>query len=356
MRENASATRRRTPGAGLTTVADVAREAGVATSTVSRWLRGELKVQPSTELRIRDAVERLNYVPHAGARGLAVGRTNVVGLVVPELTNRFFAALADAVILHAARHELSVLACSTHHDRAQEARYSDLLAAGAVDGLVYAGLYRENERLAAAARAGLPISIVDEPLTAIPEVDTTVVDNFAGAFQATSHLLSLGHTKIAYLGGPPEQPTAVERERGYIAALQRSGAEPDPVRMFRGSYSEEFGINVLPHLLSTPDPPTAIFAGSDLIALGVLGAAEQHGLDVPRDLSLVGFDDMAFNDNLRPRLTSVHQPVEAIARSAIDRLVARIDDPTIAATTVVLPVTLVIRDSSQPPGHDPSDN
>ena len=350
MRENTSRPRRRAPGSGQATVADVANAAGVATSTVSRWLRGELNVQPATELRIRDAVELLNYVPHAGARGLAVGRTNVVGLVVPELTNRFFAELADAVILQAARHDLSVLTCSTHNDSAQEARYSDLLAAGAVEGLVYAGLYRQNDRLSAAAQAGLPISIVDEPLADIPDVDTTVVDNFAGAFQATSHLLNLGHRKIAYLGGPDEQPTAVERERGYRAALERFGVGPIPSRVFRGSYSEEFGINVLPHLLNTPDPPTAVFAGSDLIAVGLLGAAENHGLSIPRDLSLVGFDDMAFNNNLRPRLTSVRQPVGAMARSAVDRLMARIEDPTIAPTTVVLPVTLVIRDSSQPAG------
>jgi DNA-binding LacI/PurR family transcriptional regulator len=332
----------------VATISDVATAAGVATSTVSRYLSGKLSVTADTERRIRAAADALGYVANHSARTLASGRTDVVGLVVPELSNPFFAVLADLIVDEAAQRGLAVLVGSTRGNQSRESNYSDRLASGLVDGLIYVGMHRTNDRLASVVRAGLPVVVADEPLNGLPEVDTVVVDNFAGAFQATSYLLGLGHGRVAYVGGPPELYSAQERLRGYTAALHRVGQDIDKNLIQSGSYTEEFGVNVLPHLLSQGRPPTAIFAASDFIALGLLRAAETYSLDVPGDLSLTGFDDIPLNSRLRPRLTSVAQPVDQIARVCIDLLVARIRTPGATPQTRTLPVTLTVRDSAAP--------
>lgn len=333
----------------MATVEDVARAANVAPSTVSRLLNGRMRVRPATEERIHRAIAALGYVPNTHARNLASRRTGVLGLVLPELINPFFAAVAELVEDSASAHQLKVILCPTKSQRVREEGYSDLLASGTVDGMIYLGMFRSNPRLAAAVRAGLPVVIVDEQLADLPPVSCVLVDNYAGGYQATNYLIQLGHRRIAYVSGPAELSTVQERRRGYGAALARASIEMDPALIFEGAYSEQFGASTLPYLLAHPDPPTAVFAGNDFIALGLLAAADVHGLSIPRDLSIVGFDDIPFCTYVRPRLSTVQQPVSTLAQRCVDLLVTQLETPDAAPRTEVLPVRLVVRDSAAPP-------
>lgn len=333
----------------MATIQEVARAAGVAPSTVSRYLNGQLRVSPATEARMLDAVRDLGYVPNAQARNLARRRSGVVGFVVPEISNPYFGAIADYVVDAVERHGLLVLLCSTRSQAVREASYIDLLASGAIDGMLYLGSFRSNERLAAAIRGGLPVVVIDEPIADVPEVHTVVMDDYAGGYQAASYLVALGHRQIAFVSGPAELASVQERRRGYEDALRKGGIDPAEQLMLAGHFTEQFGMSALPRLLAGPQPPTAAFVASDYIALGMLSAAETHGVRVPADLSVVGFDDIRFSQYVRPRLTTIRSPLERLAQVGVELLFERLAGEDAGARTEVLPVELIVRESAGPP-------
>ena len=333
----------------MATIQEVARAAGVAPSTVSRYLNGQLRVSPATEARMLDAVRDLGYVPNAQARNLARRRSGVVGFVVPEISNPYFGAIADYVVDEVERHGLLVLLCSTRSQAVREASYIDLLASGAIDGMLYLGSFPSNERLAAAIRGGLPVVVIDEPIADATGVHTVVMDDYAGGYQAASYLVALGHRQIAFVSGPAELASVRERRRGYEDALRKGGIDPAGQLVLAGHFSEQFGMSALPRLLSAPQPPTAAFVASDYIALGMLSAAETHGVRVPGDLSVVGFDDIRFSQYVRPRLTTIRSPLERLARVGVELLFERLAGADSGARTEVLPVELIVRESAGPP-------
>jgi DNA-binding LacI/PurR family transcriptional regulator len=331
------------------TIQDVARAAGVAASTVSRYLNGQLKVSPATEAKVLEAVAELGYVPSAVGRNLARRRSGVIGFVVPEISNPYFGTIADYVVEAVERHGRLVLLCSHRSQSVKQSSYIDLLATGAIDGMLYLGSFRSNERLAVAIADGLPVVVVDEPIAGLPPVPTVVMDDYAGGYQATSYLVALGHRRIAFVSGPAELGSVQERFRGYRDALAKGGLEADGQVRLSGQFTEQFGMSALPHLLAAAEPPTAAFVASDYIALGVLSAAEAHGLGVPDDLSIVGFDDIRFAQYVRPRLTTIRSPVDRLAQTGVELLFERLTDPLAPARTQVLPVELVIRESAAAP-------
>jgi DNA-binding LacI/PurR family transcriptional regulator len=333
----------------VATIQDVAKAAGVAASTVSRYLNGQLKVSPATEARLIGAVRQLGYVPNAQAKNLARRRSGVIGFVVPEVSNPYFGTIADYVVEAVERRGLLVLLCATRSHVVKEASYIDLLASGAIDGMLYLGSFRSNERLAAAIRGGLPVVVVDEPITGLPDVHTVVMDDYAGGYQAASYLVALGHRRIAFVSGPAELGSVQERWRGYCDALIKGGIDPDEQLNLPGHFTEQFGASALSRLLAGGQPPTAAFVASDYIALGMLSAAEAHGVRVPEDLSVVGFDDIRFSQYVQPRLTTIRSPVERLAQTGVDLLFDRLADAEAAAHTEVLPVELIVRDSAAPP-------
>jgi DNA-binding LacI/PurR family transcriptional regulator len=333
----------------VTTIQDVARAAGVAASTVSRYLNGQLKVSPATEAKVLGAVAELGYVPNATARNLARRRSGVIGFVVPEISNPYFGAIADHVVEEVERHGRLVLLCSHRSQSVKQSSYIELLASGAIDGMLYLGSFRSNERLAAAIADGLPVVVVDEPIAGLPPVPTVVMDDYAGSYQATSYLAALGHRRIAFVSGPAELGSVQERYRGYLDALRKAGLETEEQVRLSGQFTEQFGMSALPHLLAAAHPPTAAFVASDYIALGVISAAEAHGIRVPDDLSIVGFDDIRFSQYVRPRLTTVRSPLDRLAHLGVELLFERLADPQVPARTHVLPVELVIRESAAAP-------
>ncbi|KRC42841.1 hypothetical protein ASE15_02215 [Oerskovia sp. Root22] len=357
------------------TLTQVAQHAGVSTSTASRYLRGQLNVQPETAARIDAAVAALDYrgaTPGRVARGSrsATPRqgspargTGVVALVVPDFTNPFFTTLAEECAdLAASRQIPLVVAVSGKHGERNGGLSPLIGGTDVLGGLIYLGMSRTDERLARAVADGLPVVVIDEEIDLDLAVDTVTVDNYGGAYQATSYLIQQGHRRIAHVAGPPELSTTQERKRGYLDALADAGLTADPDLIRHGPYTEQFGASTFPYLTRPGSAPTAVFVGSDIVAVGMLGAAELHGIRIPEDLSVVGCDGIRIGQWLRPQLTTLEQPVAALALSAVDaleRAMARREAQESAGTggaatgfepaRTVLPLHLVIRGSVAPP-------
>ena len=225
----------------MATIQDVAKAAGVAASTVSRYLNGQLRVSPATEARLLTRSASSATYRTRRPRTWPGGARALIGFVVPELGNPYFGAIADYVVEAVERRGLLVLLCSTRSQAAKEASYIDLLASGAIDGMLYLGSFRTNERLAAAIRGGLPVVVVDEPIAGLPDVHTVVMDDYAGGYQAASYLVALGHRRIAFVSGPAELGSVQERRRGYCDALNKGGIDPDKQLNLAGHFTEQFG-------------------------------------------------------------------------------------------------------------------
>ena len=333
------------------TLTRVAQHAQVSISTASRYLRGQLNVQPETAARIDAAVRELQYVLPEPAAVPEAHRSGdpVVALVVPEMTNPFFAALADEVASAAAVSSASLVVGITGRQAQRESKTSDLIASsGNVDGMIYVGMHRENARLTQAIADGLPVVVLDEAIDNTHGVDTIAVDNYGGAYQATAYLAQLGHRRIAHIGGPPELSTTRDRLQGYRDALSHADLPIDENLVLHGPYTEQFGASTFPYLTGAARPPSAVFVGSDIAALGVLGAAELHGLTIPEDLSVVGCDGIRVGEWLRPKLTTLQQPITDLARTAMEAIHSRIHDPGRATVQRTFPLQLVIRGSAIP--------
>src|SRR6201997_655244 len=332
---------------------DVASRAGVASSTISRYLNGSLQLPSPTRNRVQAAIAELNYRPNALARSLQAGRSYILGLILPDLSNPFFTSVADAAAAAAYREGYSILLCATGNDPNREAHYVNLLVAGQLDGLIYLGAHRRNAALETMRRTELPIIIVDEEIEGVAG-GRLFVDNRRGGYLATEHLLHLGHRNIAFIGGEVDLLTTVERRRGYEDALLERGLAPQRKQMFLGEYTTAFGARATRELLAEVGP-TGIFAASDVVAIGVLQAARQLGLIIPEDLSLVGFDDIPMAEMLAPPLTTIWQPAEDLGRTAVLLLVRHLRDraPLMRDT---LGVRLRIRGSTCRPKRDRSRN
>lgn len=332
----------------MATIRDVAKRSQVSPSTVSRFLNGKIRVEETTAERILGAIQDLGYRPHRVARHLATGRAEALGLVVPSITNPFFAVLAEAVETEAYGAGYAVLLCNTHYDRAREETYVSFLENTLVDGLLYVGMHAQNDRLLGVLERHLPVVIVDELIEGLPAVHTVFVDNRCGGVAATQHLLQLGHRRVAFLGGPEGLMTVMERFRGYQEALSRADIPLDPEIVRFGSYTEDFGELVFPHLRQHVDPPTAVVASNDLIAVGLMRAAPRYGVEVPDRLSVVGFDDIPLAESIG--LTTVRQPVRELGQRATQLLLEVLQaDKPIMPRSITLPVALIVRKSSGPP-------
>lgn len=298
-------------------ISGVARAAGVSASTVSRYLRGQLRVQEDTEARILAAMEATGFaVPREAIRTLA--------LVVPDLSNPYFAQLSQA-IAEATHHrglELAVLVSDGRAAREREIVRRCARGEGmAADGILFVSMTGSSSVLDDVPEA-YPFVVLDEKLDGVRADQRSYVgaDNLGGAYQATSFLINRGHRRIAHVGGPAALGSARERLKGYLQALQDAGIASDPNLVFEGPYSESFGAAVMPRVVRQPDPPSAVFAASDIVAVGIAAAAPLHGFRIPENLSLVGFDGILQGSWISPQLSTVVQPFADLARLALDRL------------------------------------
>lgn len=331
-----------------TSFRDIASHAGVAVSTVSRYLNGQMVLKPETEARVLKAMESLGYAQTSKRTTSSSTRLGTIGLIVPQIGHEYFSRIADSVVTSAEAQGFSVLIASTQSHSRKQLEYVDLLAEAA-SGIIYAGNYVSNLALTAVIEQGRPVVVIDEALTGLPPTDAVLVDDYTGAYQAVAHLASLGHERIALVTGPPALNSVQERKRGYTDALRKAGVDPDAQIQISGQFSEDFGVGVVSRLMAAKEPPTAVFAASDTIALGMMIGARNSGIAIPQDLSIVGFDDSPGAGYVSPRLTTVRTPVDKMAAMAVAALVDRIEDPKRPVQCAVTPVVLVIGESSSPP-------
>lgn len=323
------------------TLSAVARVAGVSVSTVSRYVKGELQLKAATEKSIQEAMRQVGY--RAVRPVQAVSR---IALVLPEVSNPYFADIAEEVSRVAAEQSVETLTLLSGSSAGREQQIlQSLEAQDDLSGVLYVGMNRENPALGPLAEKH-PVVILDEHVLSgqgkqIPFVGA---DNFSGAFQATNYLAAQGHRRIGHIGGPEDLESARQRLRGYREGLARHGLEYDEGIVFRGPYSESFGAGVLTYVEQQDPPPTALVVSSDIVAVGILSAADRYNISIPGDLSLIGFDGIRVGAWLRPSLTTVVQPVRQIVESAFNAM--RHIQEGGGAQDSILPMELRLREST----------
>jgi LacI family transcriptional regulator len=326
------------------TIVDVAREAGVSYSTVSRVLNGYEFVKEDTRQRVLEAARRLGYVANQQARSLAGGKTRVIGLLVPGLDNGYVGEVARGVDEEIARAEYEMALYTTHRNEGKEHSYAVKLAKGLSDGLLLVVPLVTGEYLEALREQQFPYVLIDQtdPANQSSIVDST---NWQGAYEVTQYLIGLGHKRIGFITGLMTLTSAVDRLEGYKAALLDHHLAYDPALIVPGDFLQPGGFSACNRLLDLAQRPTAIFASNDLSAFGAMEAARDRGLDIPGDISIVGFDDMPQASLVYPQLTTVRQPLDQMGRVAARMLIDEIEHPRCTPRRVTLSTSLVIRDS-----------
>lgn len=344
------------------TIDDIARLASVSRGTVSRVLNRRPDVDRETRARVLKVIEEQGYAPSLAAAGLAGGRTRLIGALVPVFTWPILADLVRGIteILKQTSYEL-VLYTFDDEDLTRDRRdvVNRLLATHLTAGLlaIYPGSLF-SAQLTELHEQGVPVVIIDDQQAQV--TPWVRADDVGGAYSAVRHLIQLGHRRIAHIQGPHDYLVSLDRHQGYLRALEEASIAPDPRLIVEGDFLPQSGYARAQQLFDLPpdDRPTAIFASADQMAYGVLRAAEERGVAVPRDLALVGYDDDAPSAHVLPPLTTVHQPSYEMGQEGIRlllKLLAAADAPDFDLATpaaqpvppprIVLPTTLIVRAS-----------
>ncbi len=326
----------------MATIHDVARRARVSASTVSHVVNGTRFVSAATRARVEDAIGSLGFRPNALARSLRRGQSHTLGLILPDSANPFFAEMGRELETSAFEAGFSVVLCNTENDREKERLYLNVLVRNQVDGILLVATGDRGDLRAALARDELPVVILDREASR-PGLDSVIPDHFSGGLIATRHLLSLGHRRIACIGGPARLSSSVQRLAGYRQAMQDAGVRGFEELVRHGDFHPEAGWAAARQLLRGVRPPTAIFACNDLMAFGVLRAAVELGRSVPGELAVVGYDDIELSRYTVPPLTTVAQPKREMAREALRLMTRRIQGASLPPQRRPLPVSLVVR-------------
>ncbi|MET9273960.1 LacI family DNA-binding transcriptional regulator [Kribbella sp. NPDC003557] len=347
---------------GEVTIQQVATEAGVSPSTVSNLLNGRNhRMLPETRQRIERAIDKLGYRPNRAARQLRTGRNTTIGLVVPSVGNPFWGALARHLESAALAEGYHVLLCNSERDPRRERDYVDELWADGVHGVVLCSSLPSLEHVMPLVERGLQLVAFDRTSQAGDPASlvSISVDNAIGSQLAAQHLTDLGHRRLAFVSGALASVNRKERYRGFTAALEQAGIDPAtsvraPVKGDADDFGDveasELGRAAAAELLALEDPPTGIVAINDMCALGVCRGLRDGGLEVGKDVSVVGFDDIVLADLYAPTLTTVRQPMKEMAAAAFTQLRSRLDDsgPTQGQSLLFRP-ELIVRESTAPP-------
>lgn len=332
----------------MVTIKDIAQIAGVSPSTVSRALNDSPLIREETKARIREIAAALGYERNELARGLVKGASKALGLVVPDITNPFFAEIARGVSDVAHAQGYGVLLCTTEEDLTREAEYLRFLRRKRVDGLVLSTATIDDPNLPELLYSSIPFVLVSR-LSQGLGVPYVVGDDKAGARLAVEHLIQLGHERIAFIGGPANVQSSRDRMEAYQEVLKEHGLTIYTNWAVFANFTQAAGRKAAQKLLRGRIRPTAIFAANDVIALGVIEAAEDLGLSIPQDLSLVGYDDISYASLPRIQLTTVAQPTYEMGRIAAEYLLAVCEGKEQEKLQRVLPPRLVVRKTTAPP-------
>lgn len=332
------------------TIVDVANEAAVSVATVSRHLRGE-RVRAAEA--IDNAISKLKFRPSPAAQSLKSGRTRSIALVVPDVSNPFFAGIVRGAESVSIQNGYTIFLANTDESNERETKViSDLM--GRVDGVLLVPASESDTNPQHLADTGIPTVLIDRETASADTFDTVLVDNDGGARTAVEYLISLGHERIATITGPAESTPGRLRLDGYRDTLESHGIECNDDLIEIGDFRRHSGYQGMMRILGTATPPTAVFVANNLMTIGALHALQDVGVSVPGDLSIIGFDDHVFADIITPSLTVIDRPTEAQGVLAMRLLMLRLREGTASPTRrVVLDTHLVVRESCGPPRVGP---
>jgi LacI family transcriptional regulator len=329
----------------MPTMREVAEKAQVSPTTVSHVINNTRFVSEDVRDRVLAVMKELGYRPNALARSLRRGITFTIGLILPDSANPFFAEVGRSIEESAFQYGYNVILCNTEGSYDREQIYVDLLIEKQVDGLIFVAAGDQSESLRSLLEEDVLVVLIDRRVPGI-DVDVVLSDNRQGGYLATRHLIDLGHSRIACLAGPSNVTPSSERVTGYLQALREAGLAPDEKLIVSGNFRAESGFQIIQDLLRLPEPPTAVFASNDLMAIGAMRAAAQNGLRVPEDISIVGFDDIELASYVIPALTTVRQPKSEMGKAAVELLIRQTKTGKGSADYTMLENKLIIRDST----------
>jgi LacI family transcriptional regulator len=331
------------------TIHDIAQLAGVSIATVSRAVNGRGDVSDETRAMVRRIAREHGYTANRDARGLSTGRTGLIGVTLPVIHPTYFSSIVASVAEALYAHDMRIVLCPTQHEHDREISLIERLMHGTTDGAILVLPAESGTELRALVRRGYRCVVVDPSEQPDEDIPTVSAAHSAGADQAVGHLLGLGHRRIAAITGPRGRLATEERLRGYYAAMAGAGVLPDSRLVAESDFIVEGGFAAAARLLALPDRPTAIFAFNDPLAIGAMQAARSHGLRVPDDVSIVGFDDTNEAQFVTPGLTTVRQPLAEMGRMAVSLLVRLLENRTHETVQLELATKLVVRGSTTRP-------
>jgi LacI family transcriptional regulator len=333
-------------GRSRLTIREIADLAGVSIATVSRVVNGHSDVSTETREAVQRVIREHGYTANRSARALSGGHTGLVGVTVPRVRPTYFSAILDGAAEALDEQDRRIVLCPTGHEHDREVSLLDRLMHGTTDGALLVLPEETNEELNVLLNHGYLFVVIDPRQPVDERIPAVSAANSAGATQAMDHLVNLGHRRIGAITGPAGWMATEERRRGYHAALAAAGVMPDPRLEIQSDFLLSGGIEAAGRLLDSSDPPTAIFAFNDQLAIGAVQAARARGLRLPEDLSIVGFDDTVEASIVTPALTTVRQPLVEMGRMAVNLLMRLLAKERFEALHVDLATRLVVRKST----------
>ncbi len=328
----------------MATIYEIAKKAGVSPSTVSRALSGNGYVSKKMKEKIMAIAEEMNYRPNELARALVTKKSYTIGLVVADIGNPFFPALARGVEDAANVEGYNIILCNTDSNATKAREYVRLLSSRQTDGVVFCSASVSDSHVKTVTDSGIPVVLI-YPSNSL-KCDMVACDNLSGGMMATEHLIGLGHTSIAIITAKVNRITGADRLKGYKKALAKHNLRLNDDYILDGDYSMESGYDCTKRFLKLKYRPTAIFATNDLMAIGAINAVEDEGLKVPDDIAIVGYDDITMASFVKPKLTTVAQPKYEMGNLACKVLLDRIKKPDAQIRSTVLKPKLIVRGSS----------
>lgn len=332
----------------MITIYDIAEKAGVSAMTVSRVINNTGRISEATRKRVKKVMEELHYIPNSMARSLVLQKTKILSLLITDITNPFYTTIARGAEDAALRAGYRLLFANSDEDYAKEKDYVDMMLSTRVDGVLFAPTGdRSFENLQQLQKHNIPFVVLDREIPGI-EADVVLGDSKEGARKLVEHLIELGHRRIAMINGSPDVSTARLRYTGYREAHLLNGLTVEDSLVAHFNYRDFHDESALDELIHHEDPPTAIFAANNMLAVGVIQALRKRGLQVPGDLSVVCFDDFGHADSINPFLTVASQPAYQFGALGMQLLIERIEgDLTQENRKMILPSELLIRSSTQ---------
>jgi LacI family transcriptional regulator len=332
----------------MATMKQVAEKAGVSTTTVSHVINDTRVVSKEVQERVREAIQDLRYIPSAVARSLKNDKTNTLGMLVPNSSNPYFAELIQGIEDAAFSLGYSIILCNSYDDLKKQVAYIRVLMEKRIDGLILVSSGSDHELIRLLSNESIPKVLVDRELSGV-SADFVESDHEQAGYLATKYLIDLGHREIACVSGPEDLLSSSARVSGYRQALQEARIKPRADHLLFADFTSRGGFEAFARLLALPSRPTAIFAGNDLMAIGGVCAANERGVRVPDDLSVIGYDDIALASYCNPPLTTIRQPKREIGALTARTLVARIGDGEAPLRRELLQPSLVVRKSTAAP-------